>query len=176
MTNDDRMLIDRVNRLLNNELLKRLLIKYFTEKKCQDFTAPVYPPILQDLTMRVPELNNRIEIIPYIRESNLISGQVIIGWNLFVLGTQRMDLGESTHNNMADLQRAVHGPSHDNSHTSSKSPEEIIEFIIRVLSVSKSGNIQPAQGPAPFSPKSVVNRPSMGPTLSGSYYEKSKPY
>lgn len=177
MINEDKALIDRINRVLNEELLRRLLVKYFTDKKVQNFTALLYPPVLQDLPMRIPELNNKVEITPFVREMNPVTGQVKIGWNLFVLGTQRMDLGESTHNSMADLQRSVFGPTQNNVHLAAKTPQEIIEFIVKVLSASKDGTIQPSSVvPSMFSHNAVANRPKTGPTMSGSYYEKNKPF
>lgn len=177
MLSEDRELADRIRHVLNSELIRRLLIKYFTEKGFSNFNSPIYPPILQDMSVRIPELTNKVEMIPHVREINPATGQVTIGWNLFVLGTNRIDLGESTHNNLAELQRAIYGQQYGSTSLNDKSPADVIDFITKVLSHSQSGIITP-QIVTPISHLSVsdvVNRPRIGSTLSGQYYEKRKP-
>jgi len=177
MLSEDTVLVHKLQHVLNQELIKRSLIRYFTEKGCDNFKRPVYAPMVQDLPLRIPELINKLEIVPYAKEINPVNGQVTVGWNLFVLGNNRMSLGESTHNNMSELQRAINGPMIDSITMDNRSPEDIIDFVIKVLSNSKSGMLKP-QTTQQFQPSlhQSVNRPKVGSTLSGGYYEKRRPY
>lgn len=164
-----------MKQVFNNEYLKRTMIKYFTEKGFDNFNRTVYAPILQDMPYLVPELLNKVEVVPYVKETNPATGQFLIGWNLFVLGMNRMDLGDSYHNTMNDLKQAVNGPPQGvNNYNALKSPKDIIDFVMMVLENSKGGSIQ-LQPDAVSSPLPPMNRPKVGPTGSGGYYEKNRP-
>lgn len=137
-------LIDKLHVHLNAELIKRLLIRYFIDKGFTDsFDEKMYPPILQDLAEKVPELSNKVEIVPYAVEIDPHSKHVRLGWNLFVLGNQRMFLGESDHTSMNDLRRAaetsnveLHGGSRKEA-----TPKRVIHFITKVLSNKEHGSL-----------------------------------
>lgn len=176
MITEDRMLLDKVRHALNSEFIKRSLTKYFVNKGYQDFKTLVYSPMLQDMPKAIPELAHKVEVVPFVKEVMPATGQVTIGWNLFVLGVNRMELGDSTHANMSDLQRAIYGPQPQSIATNMKSPEDIIEFVLKVMSSSKDGMIQPSPAGYINGPDNTnVNRPKLGPTQSGGYYEKNKP-
>lgn len=172
MISEDHQFLDKVRDALTKEYMQRLLIKYFTEKGFDNFNKLVYPPMLMDLGHRIPELANKVEIMPYTKEINPATGQVTIGWNYFVLGTQRMELGETTHANKQDLQNSASGPTPQSQAKKEKSPKDIIDFTMRVLGSSKAGMVRPA--PAGYQPGPSSNRPKMGPTASGGYYERRR--
>jgi hypothetical protein len=173
---EDNILLNRVKQSLNTELVKRMLNKYFAEKGFDNFQRRVYAPMLQDLPYRIPELLNKIEIVPFVKEINPATGQTVMGWNLYVLGTNRMYLGDTSHNNMSEFQRAIAGPTPNSVANDSKNPKEIVDFVLKVLAASKSGQIRPQpQMPLQPSPRAIINRPKMGPTMSGGYYEGNKP-
>jgi len=172
----DKFLVDKIKRVFNDEYLRRNLIKYFVDKGFDNFNKKIYAPVLQDLPYLVPELVNKVEIVPFVKESNPATGQVNMGWNLFVLGTNRVDLGDSLHNNMNEFHQALNGPPSSGAYNALKTPKELIDFIMVVLQNSKSGMVQPQpHGTTVTMPNKPLNRPRMGPTASSSYYEKNRP-
>ncbi|MEM3000650.1 MAG: hypothetical protein QXU32_00495 [Nitrososphaerales archaeon] len=173
---EDKLLVDRLRRVLNKEYVRRLLIRYFAEKGFDNFERPVYAPILQDITVRIPELTNKLEVVPYVKEINPATGQVTVGWNLFVLGTNRMSLGESSHLNINDFKNAINGPTPCSISVGQKTPAEIIKFIIDIICSSKYGVIQPVQNIPVLTVRNIVNRPSIGPGYTPGFYEKKRPY
>ncbi len=177
MINEEKALVERLRYALNSEYIRRNLIKYFVEKGYgETFKRTIYPPILQDITIKMPELASKVEIQPFVKETHPATGQVTIGWNLFIFGQNRMELGDSTHNNQADLARASYGPTPASMSTNMKTPQEIIDHIVKVMKADKMGMVKSApQSPLPEPPRSV-NRPKLGPSNSGAYYEKRKNY
>jgi hypothetical protein len=177
MINEEKVLIERLRFALNSEFIRRNLIKYFMEKGfAETFRRTVYPPMLQDITTKLPELASKVEVTPFIKETHPATGQTTIGWHLYVFGTQRMELGDTTHANMADLMRSSYGPTPQSISTNSKTPQEIIDFIVKIIRNDKMGIVKSApQSPLPEPPRNV-NRPKMGPSQSSSYYEKRKNY
>jgi hypothetical protein len=176
MITEDQIMVDKVRYVLNAELIKRSLTKYFVNKGFEDFKTLVYSPMIQDLPKAIPELAHKVEVIPFVKEVLPATGQVTIGWNLFVLGVNRMELGDSTHANMGDLQRAIYGPAPQSLARNMKSPKDIVQFIVKVMKSSQDGMIQPSPAGYVSGPDNTnVNRPKLGSTESGGYYEKNKP-
>jgi hypothetical protein len=68
-------------------------------------------------------------------------GDVRVEWNLFVLGTHRMSLGESTHRNLAELNQAALQPKADALASKKATPDQIVEFVSHILGNSKAGMI-----------------------------------
>lgn len=145
----DDIVIDKIRKQLNNELVRRLLIKYFYGKGfSESFDLKVYPPSMQDIIEIVPELNGKVEVVPTAEEIDPISGYARLGWNLFVLGNKRMFLGYTEHSNLSDLVRATgQGPVISEKRISSKetTPRKIIAFICRILENSENGVIRYAE-------------------------------
>lgn len=176
MITEDRMLLDKVRYVLNAEYIKRALTRYFVNKGFADFKTLIYSPIIQDLPKAIPELAHKVEVVPFVKEIMPATGQVTIGWNLFVLGMNRMYLGDSTHANMSELQRSIYGPQPQSIATNEKSPQDVVEFVLKVMKSSMDGMVQPAPGGyVPGPDNANVNRPKLGSTQSGGYYEKNKP-
>lgn len=160
---------------LNTELVKRLLIRYFKRKGFEDsFDVKVYPPSLQDIPEVIPELSNKIEVVPFVIETDPHTKFVRIGWNLFVLGNQRMFLGESEHASLRELEDSRHynAASQLPSMASRRqtTPKKIVYFICKVLGDKEQGTIRSIDldnylsGPAPtmantYSANSMWNRP-----------------
>lgn len=135
-----------LRRLLNEELIRRLLTKYFVTKGIaqENFEAHIYPPIMQDITQMVPQLSDLVEIEASVKDFHP-SGRVKLSWNLFALGNQRMSLGESSHSNLSELKQVQLGSENKKSAVRSASPKSIIEFITKVLGTSEGGAIDPKQ-------------------------------
>ncbi len=159
------VLVDQLRLALSQEFVRRSLIKYFSDKNYTNFMVSVYPPSIKDLPVAVPELSNKLEIVPYVVEFDPIGGKATVGWNLFVLGNNRMDLGESTHSNVTEIEKATlsHG------YGGKKTPKDIIDFIMSVLSTSKAGIISnTSSNSIRHSPEMPLNRPSS----SGQFYQR----
>lgn len=136
----DNSLAQKIQTILNEELIRRLLRQYFSKKGLdENMDRPLYPPVLQDLTRLVPQLNGKVEVVPTVAEIDPNGGDVKIEWNLFILGTHRMGLGESTHRNLAELNQAIFQPKTDTVSSKKASPKQVVEFIGRVLGSSKAG-------------------------------------
>lgn len=142
-------LVDKLEKTFNTELTQRLLIRYFHERGySRNFDRKVYPPMLQNLTEDIPELNGKIELIPHAIEIDPTNGFARIGWNLFILGNQRMYLGETEHTQLQELARQM---ADGYVMTEQESPivsrnertaRDIVSYITRVLGSSDGGTIR----------------------------------
>lgn len=141
--------INRIKHVANVETVRRKLIRYFINKGFVDsFERHVYPPLLQDLPLD-PEvcLFNKVEVVPYAAEIDTSLGRAILGWNLFVLGSHRLFLGETFHNNLNDLARQIKSgviTKSANGRAGARlqtSVYKIIMFITRVLSEHDAGYV-----------------------------------
>jgi len=131
-------LAERVYVALNQELLRRQLIRYFVQKGFKEsFNRKLYPPQLQDMTMHVPILDGKVEVTPFVEDIDPNSGVVTLGWNLFVLGNKRMYLGESTHTSLVEITNFGIGQAPPEAdHTT---PRRVMNFVIKILSEDKRG-------------------------------------
>lgn len=180
----DSHAIDKFKHVLNTEVVRRLLIKYMVDKGFQEsFDRQMYPALMQDLPMAVPALSNKIEIVPHAEEIDTSMGRAILGWNLFVLGNQRMYLGETYHNSLHDLARQIRSGlvrvPETGFHTARRqtTPRRVIAFITRVLSnhdggyVDLSPSTRPVRAPGePFAGKMMTGMPQQFFTRSTGGY------
>jgi hypothetical protein len=128
---------------LNQEHCKRLLLDYFIKKGLQNkLDLKIYPPVLQDLLVIVPQLAEKVEISPFLRELDPSSGEYNLGWNLFVLGTNRMFLGNSTHMDLNEIRTKIVDLECSYDRSSFVTPNQIIKFVAESLCKSKSGFIR----------------------------------
>jgi len=176
--------ISNINRKLNETLVRRLLVQYFSDRGFGDnFNCSIFPPSLQDLPEAIPEIGSEIEIIPYVEDIDPQTGYGRVGWNLFVSGTQRLFLGETEHGDMNDLARQISDAKNgvidilENNSTTDRTttPKRIVNFITRILSNEKYGvrSVLPASGQVASQPTSKAaplagremfnhNRPARG--------------
>lgn len=150
MSDLDSYTIDKIKHVTNTEVIRRLLIRYFIDKGFSDsFDRQMYPAIIQDLPAVVPTLANKLEIVPHAKDIDTSLGRAVLGWNLFVLGSHRMYLGETHHNNLHDLSRQIRSgsirvPEGIGTFATARrqtTPRRIIHFITRVLNDHESGYI-----------------------------------
>jgi hypothetical protein len=144
----DSYTIDRIKHIANTEVVRRLLIKYFMDKGfTESFDRQMYPAVIQDLPMVIPVLSNKLEIVPHAKEIDTSMGRAVLGWNLFVLGNQRMYLGETYHNSLHDLARQIRSGlirvPEAGYHTARRqtTPRRVITFITRVLGDHEVGYV-----------------------------------
>lgn len=140
--------IDRIKHITNAEVIKKHLIKYFMDKGFESFNKQIFPPLLQDLTLQIPLLASKIEVIPNVEQIDVTIDKATLTWNLFVLGNQRMYLGQTFHNGLANLARQIRSgfigsiePGNDVTARHTTTPKKVIIFISRVLSGSESGYV-----------------------------------
>ena len=172
--------IDRIRQTVNVEVVRRLMIKYFMDKGfVESFDRQLYPSLIQDLPAIIPAIAMKIEIMPHVEELDISQGKAIIGWNLFVLGTHRMYLGETYHNNLKDLARQIKAgqilvpEGVVATATRQTTPRRIIHFIMRVLEHKKAGHIDlsPTTGITSPPGEPYGNKNSMN--MSNQYFSKS---
>lgn len=177
----DVTLANKIGRQLQRELIRRQLIEYFVRKGYEsNFNKPLYPPTCWDLSVKVKDLFNKVEIIPFSEETDVSTGVVKLGWNLYVFGTNRLNLGYTTHTNASDIQRSALGESRSDMPIEyATTPHEVIDFVIEVLDNNKSGytrlppnyRIPPGALDIPLG-TSRARSPRVGPTASGAFYSR----
>lgn len=173
------ILTNRIKRKLQKELIKRKLVEFFMAKGYENFDMPLYPPAAYDMPVRVPHLFTRCEIVPTVEETDTTLGTVKLTWNLFVLGTQRLNLGQTTHSGQSDIVRAIVGePNMELPAECLVTPKKVIEFVLKVLENSKSGfvelppNFQVPPGALTMPLLSKSRSPRLNPSSSGSFYSR----
>lgn len=143
--------IESIRHKLNVTVIEKLLIQYFNDKGFEDsYDKLVYPPMLFDMIMQLPVLADKIEVIPHTEHIDQIGGKAVLGWNLFVLGNQRMYLGQSLHSDLRTLANNLTtcssfqemNPEARNQTT----PRKIVAFIIKVLESHDSGKVDLSLG------------------------------
>ena len=167
---------NKIKRALQEELVKRLLIKYFKDKGMEENL--IYPPAVFDLPYHIPELLNSLEVVPFVEQMDPLTNIVTIGWNLFVLGTNRMYMGSSTHANLMEFKRSVMGNVQGNAPSDrKKTPAQIVEFIMDIVGRNKNAMLEiPAGARMPTMSQVMPGHgPKLGPSMSGSFYEKNRP-
>lgn len=173
------VLASRIKRKLQKELIKRKLVEFFLTKGYDNFDMPLYPPTAYDMPARVPQLFTRCEVIPTVEETDTSLGTVRLTWNLFVLGTQRMNLGTTTHAGQSDIVRAIVGEPNMGLPTDfTTTPKKVISFVLKILENSKSGfvelppNFQLPPGALTMPLLSKARSPRLNPSSSGSFYSR----
>jgi len=125
-------LINKVRRVLMNHAARTALTESFETQKI-DLDAPLYPPVVKDLPARVPIIARHIEIKPHVVDLNPESSFVKIGWNLFVLGTERMFLGTSIHESVEQMNAPMTNDMETQNSERYVTPRRLIDFIIDIL-------------------------------------------
>lgn len=154
----DSLTVDKLKHISNNEVVRRLLIKYFIDKGFdKSFDRQMYPSTIQDLPMIIPSLCGKVEIVPHAREIDSSNNKGVLSWNCFVLGSHRMYLGDTYHNDLRDLARQIRmgtikapdGIGVSATARRQTTPKRVIVFITRVLGDNESGyvDLNPTTGP-----------------------------
>lgn len=135
--------IDDLKRAANIYKTKKFLLDYFIRKFGKDnINRVIDPSMIIDLTVQIPQLSSRIEIIPNAVDMRLQQDSISIEWNLFVFGNKRMYLGKTNHLNIANTVYTIKNGNHCpniNGVEYGVTPKRIIQFIVRVLEKSKDG-------------------------------------
>jgi hypothetical protein len=141
----DNNAIDNIKSAANEEVVRRMLIKYFIDKGfTQTFGRHICPTLLQDLPYIIPVLASKVEVLPTAEEVDLMGGRAKLNWNLFVLGNKRMFLGETHHSDLSELAKQINSGMILPTGIASRrqtTPEKIISFITRVLAGQTGGYV-----------------------------------
>jgi hypothetical protein len=164
--------IDKIRKILESEYVDILFKRYFNESGLENLNMHIYPPAMMDIGARIPQMADKIEVEPSVQSFDTGSGVVQLRWNLFVLGNNRMLLGDTVHRSLNELKIRAMVPPEGMLARSSPTASDVIKFIKRVLSDSKDEVVHPCVTSVPFVP---TERPRLGQTLQGGYYEKRRP-
>ena len=135
-------LTDKIHAVLATELVRRLLVRYFHAKGfSESLDKAIYPPQLQDLIIQIPQLLNKVEVVPHVEDIDPQTGVAKLGWNLFVLGNRRMFLGESVHTSLAEVRMGIDCPASDMRRSLHVTPRKVIHFISTILGNNLDGDI-----------------------------------
>lgn len=143
----DSRSIDKIKHIANTDVVRRMLVKYFVDKGfTESFDRLLYPALMQDLPIMVPQLATKIDVEPHAVEVDPTTGKAKLGWNLFVLGNQRMYLGETLHRDLVNLARQVQGGSVQTPEAGAiamkqVTPRQVVNFVTRVLGKHESGYV-----------------------------------
>lgn len=163
----DPKLLNNIRNILGISSIRKQLSEYLTSKDINPNTL-VYPPLIQDIGS-VPEISDRIELVPFMEELDPMSGFIKVGWNLFVLGTNRKFLGYTVHESLEDLKRSEPSKQSREHSLCYASGNEVLNFIIKTLQKYNKNHISlgpiKTEAPQTYSSKMPV---------SNSYYEKNK--
>jgi len=162
----DSRTVDKMKHLANTEVVRRLLIKYFMDRGFgESFDRQLQPSLLQDLPITIPILGTKVEIVPHCEDVDPHSSRATIGWNLFVLGTHRMYLGNTEHADLAMLARQVQRGLIEGASLSARrqtTPRRVVAFITRVLANHEAGYVSLSPGARNSTPGDAFSKAMVG--------------
>lgn len=163
----DPKLINNIRSILDIMSIKKQLTEYLTSKGIDPGTT-VYPPLLQDI-QSIGDVSNRIELIPFMEEIDPASGYIRVGWNLFVLGTNKKFLGYTNHKSLNDLNQLEPTEQSKQESLCYTVGKDIIDFIIGTLQKYDDDytSLGPTNSDAPQTYASKM-------PVSNAYYQKNK--
>lgn len=142
----DARTIHRIKHKLSTRDVQRHLVKYFVEHGFIDsFDRLMYPAQVIDITKSIPQLSNKIDVEPHAVDIDPMTNMATLGWNLFVLGSHRMFLGETKHVNLKQLASDLKQGKVSTEGVAVKqtTPRKIINFVTHVLDRSENGYVDP---------------------------------
>jgi len=163
----DPKLLNNIRNILGIVAIKKNLTEYLERKEISPDSL-VYPPLIQDV-QTIPEISNRVELIPYMEELDPTSGFIKVGWNLFVLGTNRKFMGYTVHESLEDLKQPQATKKSKERSLCYTTGKEVLEFIIDTLQKYNEDHVSlgpmKAQSPQVYGAKMPI---------SNAYYERNK--
>ena len=161
----------RISRAVGKEIIGKALVEYFETHGYKPLSVLVYPPHIKDIAAAIPVTAGKVEIIPSPDNIDPASGVAKLRWDLFVLGTNRMCLGQTTHTSLSELTGS--GSPNISRSRLEHTAQEVIDFIMEQLEHSEEGlDIPPP--PTASQPFVPTGRPRIGPTQSGGYFERNR--
>lgn len=161
----------RLEHRIGKEIATKTLTEYMNQHGYDNMNLLVYPPSIHDIAFQ-PDTFKKVELVAFPEETDPTSNAVTVGWNLFVLGTNRLYLGSTTHNSIADLQGG--GLNEGAEQNLEKTAGEVVDFIVRILETNQHGFRRHSMDSGSSQPGLPTNKPRIGPSASGGYYERNK--
>lgn len=173
----DAYATQQLKQALNTEVIRRMLIKYFLSRGfTESFDRLMYPATIQDLQFTIPELITKLEVIPHALLIDPMTDSAKIGWNLFILGGQRMYLGETYHSGLSQLaQMLMSGQvisEHSNA-THQTTPRRVIHFITTTLRRVEAGYVDLTPKIMPAMVNMFGNRVSNNMGMANQFFSRS---
>ena len=164
----NKSLVKDVNRIIGLDSIKKRMEEFFLARGIE-LDHEIYPPVLRDFVQLIPAL--KLEIQPHIDDIDPTTGNVLIAWNLFIFGVERMFLGYSLHDSLAHLERMI-GSNDSASAIRRVTANDIIKFIMDMIDSKDSKYCLMA---------SNINNVNFNPTVNdtlmpygGIFFERSK--
>lgn len=164
----------RIKHAANADIVRRKLIQYFMENGFDSFDKSVNPAALQVMPEETG-LYTKLEIVPHAVEIDPSTGRGVLGWNLFVLGNQRMYLGETIHESLTELARQIRTGSGINPASTKRctTPRRIITFITRTLGKHYGGYVDLDTPLNPHLMRRTAYRPTGYASSQGQWFSKA---
>ena len=164
------MLQKRLEHRLGKEITTKALKEYMAQHGYGNGNLLVFPPSINDIGLQ-PDTFKKVELVPFPKDTDPTSNGVVVGWNLFVLGTNRLYLGSTIHGSMAELKGGVGNEVGANLE---KTAAEIVDFIVNILDDNEDGFKRFPMDGSMSQPGVPLNKPRIGPSASGGYYERNR--
>jgi hypothetical protein len=135
---------ERLRRTLNaNQARRRILASFHEQGDPLEENVDAFK--IAVALAAIPHLIDKVEICPAIEDYDPRTGRCVLRWNLFILGTQRMYLGETIHDRIQDVVSAVRlgnvPPYKEGIVASHVTPIKVADFTARVLGGHERGYI-----------------------------------
>ncbi len=136
----------RLAHAANVEAVRRSLIKYFIDRGfAESFDRSVNPIMMQDLPISILGLDSKVEIEPHAVNVDPTTNRAVLGWNMFIIGNQRIFLGETHHDNLIELARQIKSgvimPETAHCTRRCTTPRRIVTFLERTLGENGAGYV-----------------------------------
>jgi len=155
-----------------------MLVSYFIKKGfSESFERRLNPIMVQDLPLAVLGMDSKMEVEPHALSIDPTTSRAVLGWNLFVLGNQRMFLGETHHENLLELARQIRTgqilPEAASMTRRETTPKRLIAFVTRVLGKHDAGYVDLTPTTRPMATQPANFRPMRGPAQEAQLYSRS---
>lgn len=138
---------ERLKRAANANLARRLILQSFQDQD-NDLYEPVDAINVATAISQIPQLIDKVEISPTVHAYDPRTGKCTVRWNLFVLGVNRMYLGDTKHTNISDAVMAIRSGQGLNGEIDTAgiesmyiTPIKVANFISRILCKHEEGYI-----------------------------------
>lgn len=138
---------ERFKRATNANIARRLILQSFQDQE-NDLYQPVDAIDVATAISQIPQLIDKTEISPTVHSYDPRTGKAIIRWNLFVLGINRMYLGDTKHESINDACMAIRSGQNLNGIAKANNidslyitPIKVANFVSRILKKHEEGYI-----------------------------------
>lgn len=168
-------LVNNIRKIINLNLLRNELNEYFGCKLKEigdeiNTNILLYPPMIVDMPECISVIGDDIEVQSHMEELDPRTGVVKVGWNLFVKGTNRKNLGCTSHDSIDDIHESSYSTNALQRSCLESSIQEVIDFIIDIYQKYDDDIME-------LPSHDTVNTPQVYSSKlpsTGSFYDKNK--